>query len=95
MSYSSVKCKRYRGAISRGQVSDCENRAFKSADKGILITTGCFSANALKEAQTGGKRQLELIDGEKLVEMLKRTKLGLRKITVFDADREYYKQFEE
>ena len=89
------QCKRYKGAVSREQVSDFENRAFKTADKGILITTGYFSVDALKEAQTGGKRQLELIDGEKLVEMFKRTELGLRKVTVFEVDREFFKQFEE
>jgi restriction system protein len=88
------QCKRYKGAVSREQVSDFENRAFKTADKGIFITTGYFSVDALKEAQNGGKRQLELIDGEKLVEMFKRAQLGVRPVVVFEIDHEFFRQFE-
>jgi restriction system protein len=89
------QCKRYKGAVSREQVSDFENRTYKTADKGIFITTGYFSADALKEAHSGGKRQLELIDGEKLVEMFKRAELGVRPVTVYEVDHEFFRHFEE
>ena len=89
------QCKRYKGAVSREQVSDFENRAFKTADKGIFITTGYFSVDAIREAQNGGKRQLELIDGEKLVEMFKRTELGLRPVVVYEVDHAFFRQFED
>jgi restriction system protein len=89
------QCKRYKGAVSREQVSDFENRTFKTADKGIFITTGHFSADAVKEAQYGGKRQIELIDGERLVEMFQKAELGVRPFTVYEVLPEFFKQFEE
>ncbi|MDR1688297.1 MAG: restriction endonuclease [Clostridiales bacterium] len=89
------QCKRYKGTVSREQVSDFENRTFKTADKGIFITTGYFSVDAMKEAQSGGKRQIELIDGERLVEMFKEVKLGVRPIVVYEVIPGFFKQFEE
>nr|NMF97472.1 hypothetical protein [Aromatoleum toluolicum] len=40
------------------------------ADKGIIITTGTFTAEARREASRDGVPPIELIDGEKLVDML-------------------------
>ena len=88
------QCKRYKGAVSREQVSDFENRAFKTADKGIFLTTGYFSVEAVKEVQNGGKRQIELIDGERLVEMFQKVELGVRPVVVYEVVPDFFKQFE-
>jgi len=42
------------------------------ADKGIIMTTGTFTPEARREASRDGVPPIELIDGEKLVEMLER-----------------------
>ena len=89
------QCKRYKGAVSREQVSDFENRAFKTADKGIFLTTGYFSVDAVKEVQNSGKRQIELIDGERLVEMFKKAELGVRPVVVYEVIPDFFRQFEE
>ena len=87
------QCKRYKSAVSREQVSDFENRASKTADKGLFITTGYFSQDAIREAQNNGKQQIELIDGDRLIELLLDAQLGVRQ--VLEVDHAFFQQFEE
>lgn len=63
------QCKRYKGTVSRAQVGDFRNAMIGRAEKGIIMTTGTFSSDAIKEANRDGAPQVELVDGEKLVEM--------------------------
>jgi restriction system protein len=46
-------------------------------DKGLLITTGSFTAEAEREARRDGVPPIDLIDGELLCELLKRYDLGV------------------
>jgi restriction system protein len=59
------------------------------ADKGIIITTGTFTAEAQREGCRDGAVPIELIDGEKLVEMLKRYELGLKPATTHEIDESF------
>lgn len=63
------------------------------ADKGIFITTGTFTAEARREASRDGVPPIELIDGEKLVDMLAHLELGLRPVTTFEIDDTFFDQF--
>jgi len=47
------------------------------ADKGLFITTGTFTRDAIKEATRDGAPPIDLIDGELLCEKLKEYALGL------------------
>jgi len=49
-------------------------------DKGLLITTGSFTADAKQEATRDGAPPVDLIDGERLCDLLKEHKLGVRTI---------------
>jgi restriction system protein len=49
----------------------------------------------VREVQNGGKRQIELIDGERLVEMFQKAELGMRPVVVYEVVPEFFKQFEE
>ena len=46
------------------------------ADKGLVITTGTFTREAIKEATRDGAPPIDLIDGELLCDKLKELKLG-------------------
>ena len=46
-------------------------------DKGLIITTGTFSADARREATRDGAPPIDLIDGVALCDKLKELKLGL------------------
>lgn len=48
------------------------------ADKGLIITTGNFSADARREATRDGAPAIDLVDGEALAELLKTLRLGVR-----------------
>ena len=47
------------------------------ADKGLLITTGNFTKDAVREATRDGAPAIDLIDGELLIDKLKELGLGV------------------
>lgn len=89
------QCKRYKegNVVSRAQVGDFRNAMLGRAEKGIIITTSTFSNAAIKEANREGAPQVELVDGEKLVEMFERAELGVKRRTVYDVDPAYFAKF--
>jgi restriction system protein len=56
------------------------------ADKGLLITTGTFTRDAIREATRDGAPPLDLIDGEQLADMLKNLGLGITTEIVEETD---------
>jgi restriction system protein len=91
------QCKRYGkgNLVSRAQVGDFRNTMIGRAEKGIIITTSGFSNAAVEEANREGAPQVELVDGDKLVEMFEKVELGLVKRTVYDVDPVYFEKFKE
>ena len=87
------QCKKIRKSVSRAQVGDFRNAVMGRADKGILITTGWFSSDAEKEANREGVLPIELVDGERLVELFETKQLGLRRKEVFEVDHSFFDQF--
>jgi restriction system protein len=87
------QCKRVRKTVSRAQVGDFRNAVMGRADKGILLTTGWFSPDAEKEANREGVIQIEMVDGERLVELFEAKQLGLRRKEVFEIDHSFFDQF--
>jgi len=71
------QCKKYAGSVSASHVRDFRGAMVGRADKGLLITTGTFTRDAVREATRDGAPPLDLIDGEQLAEMLKTLKLGI------------------
>ena len=89
------QCKRYRGAVGPGHVRDFRGAMMGRADKGIILTTGSFTADARKEAVRDGVPAIELVDGDKLTEMLEQLELGLKPKRTFEVDASFFKDFEE
>jgi restriction system protein len=87
------QCKRYKGTVSRAQVGDFRNAMIGRAEKGIIMTTGTFSSDAIKEANREGAPQVELVDGEKLVEMFKKVELGVKTRTVYEIDLPFFEPY--
>ncbi len=73
------QCKRYSGIVSAGDIRDFRGSLTADIEKGIFITTGTFSRAAKEEASKTGKQQIDLIDGEELINMLKENGIGVRK----------------
>lgn len=87
------QCKRYAKSVSPSHVRDFRGAMAGRADKGIIITTGSFTAEAKREATRDGVPPIELIDGDKLVSMLESLELGLRPITAFEVDHGFFSEF--
>ncbi len=87
------QCKRYKGTVSRAAVGDFRNAMIGRADKGIMITTGTFSADARREADRDGAPPVELVDAEKLIELFERVELGLKPKTVYEVDHAFFAEY--
>ncbi|WP_373526649.1 restriction endonuclease [Nostoc sp.] len=88
------QCKRYVGSVSSPQVRDFRGAMMGRADKGIIITTGTFTPDAQKEAVRDGASPLELVHGEKLLDMFENLELGLIPRKTFDVDIHFFKEFQ-
>jgi len=72
------QCKRYRGSVGSGAVRDFRGAMAGRGDKGLLITTGSFTSDAKKEAARDGAPPIDLIDGDRLCQLLKQYELGVQ-----------------
>lgn len=72
------QCKRYKGAVTASQIRDFRGAMVGRADKGLLITTGNFTKDAVREAIRDGAPAIDLVDGDQLVEKLKELSLGVQ-----------------
>jgi restriction system protein len=72
------QCKRYRGSVGAGAVRDFRGAMSGRGDKGLLITTGNFTTEAKRESTREGAPPIDLIDGERLCDLLKDYELGVR-----------------
>jgi restriction system protein len=72
------QCKRYQGTVGAGTVREFRGAIAGRTDKGLIITTGTFSADAKREATRDGALAIDLIDGDLLCDLMKNLKLGIR-----------------
>jgi restriction system protein len=89
------QCKRYAGTVGASQLRDFRGAMMGRTDKGIFITTGTFTSDARKEAVRDGVPPIELVDGEKIVEMLRSMELGLRPVTVYEVEEKFFEEFKK
>jgi restriction system protein len=71
------QAKRWKGAVGASEVRDFRGAMVGRADKGLLITTGAFTKEAIREATRDGAPAIDLVDGDQLVEKLKLLSLGV------------------
>lgn len=87
------QCKRYAKSVAPSQVRDFRGAMSGRADKGIIITTGTFTQEAKREATRDGAPPVELIDGEKLIDMLEKLELGLKAVTTYEVQHSFFNEF--
>ncbi len=71
------QCKRYKGKVSASEIRDFRGAMVGRTDKGLFITTGTFTRDAIREANRDGAPAIDLMDGEKIAEKLKELNLGV------------------
>lgn len=72
------QCKRYVGSVSSGEVRNFRGSMPELSARGLFLTTGRFTQAAKREARKDGRPPIDLIDGEALVDLLKKLKLGVK-----------------
>lgn len=71
------QCKRWKGSVGSKEIRDFRGAVQGRADKGLFITTGTFTTSATEEAVRDGAIAIDLIDGERLCELLQKYELGI------------------
>jgi restriction system protein len=89
------QCKRYTGSVSVSQVRDFRGAMMGRADKGIILTTGTFTSDSQKEAVRDGVPPIELVHGDKLLDMFENLELGLTPRKTYDVDHHFFREFQE
>ena len=71
------QCKKWKGSVGAKDIRDFRGALQGRADKGLFITTGNFTSQASEEATRDGAIAIDLIDGDRLCELLKQYGLGV------------------
>lgn len=87
------QCKRYAGSVGAGHVRDFRGAMTGRADKGLILTTGTFTVDAQREAVRDGAPPLELVDGEKLVDLFSKFELGMKPVTSYEVVDAFFEDF--
>lgn len=72
------QCKRYQGSVGANLIRDFRGAMMGRADKGLFVTTGSFTRDAIKEATRDGASPIDLMDGDQLIEKLRQLGLGVK-----------------
>lgn len=91
------QCKRYADKVSSPDMQRFKGTMTGRNEKGLFITTGTFTKEAVNEAKRDGTRPIDLIDGEALCRLMKEKNLGLKVVTREDVtvEREFFNQFQK
>lgn len=85
------QCKRYSGSVGSGAIRDFRGALDGRADKGLFITTGTFTRDAMRESVRLGAFRIDLIDGSQLCDYLKETELGVEVVEQVQIDPDFFK----
>jgi restriction system protein len=88
------QCKKWSKPVSAPVVRDFRGAMMGRADKGIILTPGTFTREARKEAIRDGAAPIELVDGEKILNMVEELELGVTPRTVYIIDEAFFEEFE-
>jgi restriction system protein len=89
------QCKRYQGSVGSSTIRDFRGAMMGRAEKGIILTTGTFTPDARREARRDGAPPLELVDGERLVDLFEELELGLKPRTTYDVDHTFFDDYRQ
>ena len=71
------QCKRYANPVGAPTIRDFRGAMVGRADKGLVMTTSTFTAEARREAVRDGAPAIDLIDGPAICELLKTLRIGV------------------
>lgn len=89
------QCKKYAGTVASKHIRDFRGAMNGRSEKGLFITTGRFTADAIAESQREGAMPVDLIDGDQLAELMRQLKIGilLQETIEIRVDTIWFKEF--
>ena len=84
------QCKRYSGVVGAPDIRNFRGSLTTNIEKGLFITTGTFSKAARDEACSPGKQQIDLLDGEEVINKLTEYEIGVHPVTTYAIDEDFF-----
>ena len=86
------QCKRYKDAhaVTAEDIRGFRGSLTTDIEKGIFVTTGAFTKAAKDESSKPGKKQIDLIDGEALIDLIAENSIGVKAVKTYEIDEEFF-----
>lgn len=84
------QCKRYADTVQVKEIRDFRGAIEGRAERGIFLTSGTFTKSAREEAARENATPIELVDIDRLLELLIEEGLGVRETKALTIDREFF-----
>jgi len=86
------ECKRYKDTVGADKIRNFRGAIHGRANKGLFITTSTFTRGAKEEAAREGADLIDLLEGEKVMDLLKELELGVlvKMVEKVEIDQEWF-----
>ena len=85
-----VQCKRYANSVQSKEIRDFRGAIQGRAERGIFLTTGAFTKGAREEAARENATAIELVDIDRLLELLIEEGMGVRETKALTIDHDFF-----
>jgi restriction system protein len=87
------QCKRYDGTVGPDKIRDFRGAITGRAERGIFLTTGTFTKGARDEAARENATAIELVDIDRLLELMIEEKLGIQETMALTIENDFFKPY--
>ena len=86
------ECKRYKDPVGAKKIRNFRGAMQGRTNKGLFITTSTFTSSAKKEASREGADLIDLLEGDQVINLLKKLELGVtvKKVEKVEVDQEWF-----
>jgi restriction system protein len=89
------QCKRYAGTVGPEKIREFRGAIQGRAERGIFLTTGNFTKGAREAAAQDNATAVELVDIDRLLELLIEEGLGVRETKALTIDTEFFAAYQK
>jgi len=87
------QCKRYGNSVGPDKIRDFRGAIDGRVERGIFLTTGTFTQGAIKAAARENATPIELVDIDRLLELLIAENLGVRPTQALTIDMDFFRPY--